>query len=243
MELIKKFMRRTTRALGYDFRRANPANVPSLQLAKALAAFGIDLVLDVGANCGQFGAELRTEGYAGTIVSFEPLSSAHERLTLAAHNDRDWRVHPRCALGDAEGQATINISANSVSSSLLPMLGAHSAAAPESNFEHSETTPVFRLDDVAESYLSSAKQPFLKLDVQGYEWRVLDGSPRILSRSRGVLCELSMVHLYEGQQLWLEIISRLEQSGFKLWALQQGFVDARDGRTLQLDGLFFRDPP
>jgi hypothetical protein len=57
---------------------------------------------------------------------------------------------------------------------------------------------------------------------------------------RGVLCELSLIHLYEGQHLWEEIIGRLIQEGFTLWALQQGFIDSRNGRTLQMDAIFFR---
>jgi hypothetical protein len=56
----------------------------------------------------------------------------------------------------------------------------------------------------------------------------------------GLLCELSLVPLYDGQRLWLEIIRRLEDEGFTLWSIHRGFTDPRDGRTLQVDALFFR---
>lgn len=52
--------------------------------------------------------------------------------------------------------------------------------------------------------------------------------------------ELSLVPLYEGRHLWREMIDRLETGGFTLWALQKGFTDAGDGRTYQMDGVFFR---
>ena len=40
----------------------------------ALRAFDIDLVIDIGANEGQFANVLRAGGYLGRIVFFEPLS-------------------------------------------------------------------------------------------------------------------------------------------------------------------------
>ena len=81
----------------------------------------IDLVLDVGANKGQFGLSLRNQiGYRGRIVSFEPLSEAFAELRRIAARDVAWSCH-NLALGDETGSATINISANSHSSSLLPV--------------------------------------------------------------------------------------------------------------------------
>jgi len=56
----------------------------------------------------------------------------------------------------------------------------------------------------------------------------------------GVLLELSLVSLYENQHLWLETIGRLEAAGFNLWALQPGFTNPHDGRSLQMDGIFYR---
>jgi FkbM family methyltransferase len=205
-----------------------------------LNTFEVDLVLDVGANAGQFAHEIRTLGFRGSIVSFEPLADAHRRLADAAAGDDAWRVHSRCAIGDRDGDVTINVAANSVSSSLLPMTDAHFSAATGSGYVGNETVPLFRLDAIAEPYLAAAQRPFLKIDTQGFEWQVLDGAARTLPRLRGVLCELSLVVLYEGQHLWREMIDRLESEGFTLWNLQPGFADPRNGRMLQIDAVFFR---
>src|SRR5262245_26822768 len=91
-----------------------------LKLSAELARQGVELVLDVGANTGQFARSLRTDGYAGKIISFEPLSAAFAVLQHKCAQDRDWECH-NLAIGDAEGSATINVSANSLSSSLLPV--------------------------------------------------------------------------------------------------------------------------
>jgi hypothetical protein len=47
--------------------------------------------------------------------------------------------------------------------------------------------------------------------------------------------------LYEGQHLWREVIARLETEGYTLWALKPVFSDMASGRTLQMDGIFYRD--
>ena len=129
---------------------------------------------------------------------------------------------------------------NSVSSSVLPMMDYHSSAASGSAYIRSEMVPIFRLDSIAQECLKKSHRPFLKVDTQGFEWQVLDGATKTMPHLRGVLCELSLVSLYEGQHLWLEIIERLEGEGFTLWCVQKGFTDPRDGRALQLDAVFFR---
>jgi hypothetical protein len=61
-----------------------------------------------------------------------------------------------------------------------------------------------------------------------------------LKRAQGVRCELSLVPLYHKQQLLRDIVDRLGQQGFMLWALQKGFTDPSTGQSLQMDGIFVR---
>jgi FkbM family methyltransferase len=213
----------------------------AIQLVSVLRMFEIDLVLDVGANIGQFGSEIRYYGYTGRIVSFEPLSHAHSILVRTIVRDPKWEAYPPCALGDQNGETVINIAGNSQSSSILPMLETHRSAAPESAYEGKERVPIKTLDIVAGDYLKDARAPFLKIDTQGFEWQVLDGARETLPHIKGILMELSLVPLYEGQHSWRELIDRLEDEGFALWALRPGFIDQRQGRTLQVDGVFCRN--
>ena len=240
MAQIKDLIKKTFRRLGFDLHRIAPGSNQSLQLVKALNRFDIDLVLDVGANIGQFATELRVFGFGGDIVSFEPLTSAHFVLSSAAMREDSWKVHPRCAIGDYDGESEINVSGNSVSSSLLPMLKAHSSAASDSAYTQSERVQVLKLDSIDSSYFKEARQIFLKIDTQGFESKVLDGAKKTIPNIKGIICELSIVPLYEGQYLWREMFRQIEDLGFTLWSIQPGFVDARDGRTLQIDAIFFR---
>lgn len=237
---MKLFIKSLIRRCGFDLHRLSPTGNPAFQLLQGLQKFHVDLVLDIGANTGQFVQEMRSVGYAGKVVSFEPLSDAHLQLTRNASSDGKWQIHDRGAIGDTEGVIKINIAGNSQSSSILPMMDAHSSAAVDSAYIASETTPIRTLDTVAPSYLNAAKNLFIKIDTQGYEWQVLNGGPETLKLARGLLLELSLLPLYDGQRLWRQIIDRLESEGFTLWALQKGFTDPRDGRTLQMDAIFFR---
>lgn len=246
MDFIKKIIRAILRnvfGLEVCLTRNFPHSaeqIATMQIVSALRKFEIDLILDVGANKGQFASEIRKYGYAGRIVSFEPLSQAHRELLHASAGDRMWEAHTRCALGDHEGEVEINIAGNSESSSILPMLELHRNAAPEAIYQGKEIVPIKTLDAVAGSYLKDARSAFLKIDTQGFEWQVLDGARDTLPHLKGIMVELSLVPLYDGQRLWREVVDRLEGAGFTLWTFRSAFTDPSVGRTLQIDGVFYR---
>ena len=247
MGSFKQLIRSILRLFGLDLRLIK--NLPpstsqqeAMKLVTSLQKFEIDLVLDVGANTGQFASDIRHCGYTGRIVSFEPLSSAYGELLQASAGDAMWEVYPRCALGERDGEAEINIAGNSESSSMLPMLESHRSAAPQSAYQGKEIVKIKTLDEVAGQYLKNARAPFLKIDTQGFEWHVLDGARATMPHIKGILVELSLVPLYEGQHLWREVIDRLEAEGFTLWAFKPVFSDQISGRTLQVDGIFYRAP-
>ena len=237
---MKKIIRKIARNFGVEITRYRPSNSAAAQLVKALEIAGINVVLDIGANEGQFSKEIREYGYAGKIVSFEPLTSARKNLMAFASRDPAWNVHQQAAIGDHDGHIEINIAGNSVSSSVLPMLESHSSAAVGSAYVSSERVPIVRLDSVAPQHLQPNSNLFIKIDTQGFEWQVLDGASETLKLAKGLLCELSLVPLYDGQRLWRDIIGRLEAEGFVLWALQKGFTDPRTGQSLQMDGIFLK---
>ena len=220
--------------------RDAPSNNPQKQLSTVLKFLKIDAVFDIGANEGQFAREMREHGYSGKIISFEPLTSARKNLLAFAALDLGWQVHEQSAIGDRDGEIEIHIAGNSVSSSVLPMLESHSSAAVGSSYVGSERVPIFKLDSIANKYLDKNYNLFIKIDTQGYEWQVLDGASETLKQAQGVLCELSLVLLYHEQRLWRDIIDRLDQWGFMLWALQKGFTNPKTGQSLQMDGIFIR---
>lgn len=237
---VKSQIKKLFRLFSIEISRNRPSNSAPAQLAKALELAGINVVFDIGANEGQFARQIREYGYTGNIISFEPLSSARKKLITFASVDPNWEVHDQSAIGDHDGEIEIHIAGNSVSSSVLPMLESHSNAAIGSDYIDSECVPIARLDSLASRYLTPESTLFIKIDTQGFEWQVLEGARETLLQARGVLCELSLIPLYEDQRLWRDIVDRLDAEGFLLWALQKGFTDPRTGQSLQMDGIFLR---
>ena len=208
----------------------------------ALAGRGVDTVLDIGANTGQFGRQLRRAGYRGRIHSVEPLSRAFAELRHAAGRDHAWTVE-RAAVSGARGTLTMNVSRNSVSSSVLPILQRSVAAAPQTRYVATEQVPATTVDDLVATHGFVPDRTLLKVDVQGYEQAVLDGAAKTLERFAAIRTEMSLVALYEGQVLMPELVESLTGRGFELWFLEPGFTEPGTRRLLQLDGVFLRREP
>lgn len=209
---------------------------------KQLQSRRVNVVLDIGANSGQYASSLRRAAYKGRIISFEPLSEPFSVLERKASTDSNWDCH-RYALGDADGTIAINVAGNAAqSSSVLPMLATHQNALPSANYVGTEDVPIHRLDSVVTQILRPADRIFLKIDVQGFEKQVLAGSRSALTdRCVGMQLELSFVPLYEGGMLIREALDLAYSLGFTLTGLLPCFTDLRDGRMLQADGIFFRE--
>jgi len=210
------------------------------RLCLAFKEQNITEIYDIGANEGQFAKELRYYGYTHKIISFEPLSIEHATLNNNSKSDKNWEVYERVAIGDENKNIEINISKNSVSSSILNIKNEHIDAAPESRFVSKQKVNQVKLNDVFKKISKNLSNSFLKIDTQGYEFQVLKGADQVLSNFKGILVEVSLAELYEGQKNWIEIIDYLKSHGFKIWSIDRGFTNKKNGKTLQVDLVFFR---
>jgi FkbM family methyltransferase len=219
-----------------------PERVWKRLFVEQLESRQVDVVFDVGANSGQYATGLRRAAYKGRIISFEPLSGPFSILENKASTDPLWDCQPY-ALGDVDGTISINVAGNAgASSSVLPMLKSHQDAFPPANYIGAAEVPMRRLDSVAPEFLRPTDVTFLKIDVQGFEKQVLTGSKSTVNDSCiGMQLELSFLPLYEGDMHIREALDLVYSLGFTLTGLLPGFTDARNGRLLQADGIFFRE--
>ncbi len=230
---VKRAALGLTRRIGYDM---VPLGQGFSGLQEQLLA-KVDLVLDVGANVGQYAERMRALGYAGRIISFEPQSGAYAFLQRRTENDALWEAR-RVAIGRVTGEFDLYVSQNSVSSSLLTVLDEHLSAAREARIVSRESVLVNTLDDeLRETHVG---QCWLKLDIQGHELEALKGSSSILKQCSVVQIEVSFSQLYAGQSPWLDICTWLVERGFTLRHMEPGFEDPNTGVLQQADLLFAR---
>lgn len=240
MTSLKQIVATSARAMGLDLVRFRSIRHPVGRRARLMSLMGIDLVIDVGANRGQFGLEIRRAGYRGSIVSIEPLADPHRQLRRLADEDGRWTAI-RSAVGPQAGSAAIHVAANGgASSSFLPMLELHTNEAPAAKYIADEVVDVATLDDLALPHIRPGVVTFTKIDVQGYELEVLAGGPATIASSSLVQIEMSLVPLYDGAPTFRDALDAMSQRGFELVGIEPGFA-AHTGLLLQADGLFASD--
>lgn len=213
---------------------------PKYTTANFFEIDSIDLVLDIGANKGQFVEKLRNQ-YRQKIISFEPLTSAHNYISQISRNDKNWIIYDRVAVGDIDEYININISEHSACSSVMTMLKTHSDNKTNSEFIGSEPVQCIRLSTIWNELVGDAKAIFIKVDVQGYEDHVLSGIGSTIDdvRIKYFQIELSCVELYQGQKLNTYFHSFFNKHGFKVVKITPAFFST-SGELLQYDVIFKR---
>lgn len=237
---IKNEVRKLLWNVGIDISRFEPTSHDVARRKQLIESYQIDTFLDIGANSGQSGVQLRKNlGYTGRILSFEPLSSAFALLQANAKDDPAWQIF-NIALGDAQEKVQINIAQNSESSSLLDMLPSHLKSAPQSGLVGKEEITVKTLDSIFDDVCKGAKNIYMKVDTQGYEAKVLAGAKNSLPVIDTIQMEMSLIPLYEGEMLMIEKCILMRDLGYTLVAIENGFSDPKSGQLLQVDGIFHR---
>ena len=224
---------------GLDIKSYNLKNNFNFRLKHFLDYKEIDCVIDIGANDGQFGKNLRKIGYKKQIISFEPIVTAYRGLEDTSKKDKKWKVF-NFALGENTEEAEINISQNSLSSSILDMKKEHLDSAPSSKYVKREKISVKTLDSFKEEICKNFKNIYIKIDTQGYEEKVLIGGKDLVTQAKGLQLEMSVYPMYENQLLFNEFFTKIEKLNFELWDIERTFSNPKSGKILQIDGIFFK---
>lgn len=199
----------------------------------------IKTVLDVGANTGQFAQDIHSTLPDARIYSFEPLKDCYKHLSNAMLHVPNFRAF-NFALGDQDGEVEINRSSFSPSSSILTMEDVTKEAFPftDDSWER-ESVHIRRLDDVAKD-IDLVDNVLIKIDVQGFEDRVIRGGQNTIRKAKVLIVEMSFESLYDGQPLFDSIYQAIRKHGFTYHGSAGQLLNPIDGRALQADGIFLR---
>lgn len=215
---------------------ATISDTPFKSISRALEKFGVDTVIDCGANVGQFGLDLRRQGFEGLIISYEPVLEIFETLSQTIVKHQPWKAF-QLGLGSEESELSINVSGNAgLSSSILEMNSLHLENFPDSATIARQKISLSTIDQQLKIFGLPPQQVMLKLDVQGYESLVLKGASRSLPEIPLCYLEVSLCPLYKGETSFLPILVELSHFGHEVIDVFRG-IRARDGQLLQLDIL------
>jgi FkbM family methyltransferase len=240
VSLVARAAKLIARPLGLEISRQRPDDSIHARRGRVIRNAGVQVVLDVGANAGQYARDLRRlSEFTGRIVSFEPVASAYAQLAMSCAHDPNWSCH-QVAMGAVSGQRDINVTAGTTTLSSFLAPRARDEIPLLVSTAHTQRVSLVRLDDVFGDHVSSDERAMLKLDVQGYEDQVLRGGGRTLELVSVLECELSLIPLYDGQPGTREMIDLIDDAGFVPVGVQPNFVDRDTGHVVDADFLFRR---
>jgi FkbM family methyltransferase len=211
-------------------------------VAWLLRRLDVNVVLDVGANRGQFARRLRRDGYTGRIVSFEPVPRIAEKLEQFSADDPDWQVL-RHAVGDRDETREMNVGVGQGRlSSLLPATDFGRSWSSRIDAEAPVSVSVRRLDGLFDEAVAGVKHPrvYLKLDTQGYDLQAFAGAGDRVADLVAMQSELSLVPLYDGMPHLTEQLATYEAAGFQVTGMFPVIVDRQTMRVIEFDAVMVR---
>jgi len=245
---MKNFAHRLLNKLGIEVRLIR--NLKAAHLAakrdqevnawRVLEHHDFAIVLDIGANEGQFATMARRLWPKAVVHAFEPLPDVYATLVENFRNDPLLVPH-NVALAAESGTQVMHCSAFSPSSSLLPMADLHRKEWPQSAVHRDVEVRLLRLDDWARENDAEDRLcgPMLvKIDVQGFELSVLAGGEATLRAADFAVLEVSFYELYEGQPLFAQIHARMTELGFMYRGNIEQFASKDGTRVLFADAIF-----
>lgn len=213
---LHRAMRRVLRAFGA---RLECEDILWHDIRRLLRDSTPRLCVDVGAYAGAFFTAWLRAFPGSEVIAFEPCRARFS--ILHDSHARSPNVRVEClALGDSPGVAPLRIYPDQNLSSMLPM-----AQTPDNPFR--EAAPAATEEVVVttlDSYCADHRVvniSCLKVDTQGFDFRVLLGARSLLSRkaARVVMVELNFVQMYYGQGSAGAIIDYLGEHGYYPYGL------------------------
>ena len=193
-----------------------------------------DVFVDVGANIGLFTLIAASRvGPTGKVIAFEPTSKIYERLVGNVRLNRLRNVDcVRSALSDHTGELDLLQSVDGFdawNSFAAPTKG--QSALPE-------RVGVIEWDRYAEVHRLSGKVTMMKIDVEGWESRVLTGGREMLSRSDSPVLQVEFTDdaAQAAGSSCRALYEFLESLGYRMYVYDAG------RRSLAQDGLRDRYP-
>jgi len=190
-------------------------------LEKIIEYCDVDCIFDVGANTGGYAERLRSMGFDGHIISFEPIPVLCDGLRRKSEHNEFWHIE-ECALAEESGILEFHVMNNSKFSSLHEPDHSKVDIFNQLNDTREKIkVEVKKLESVFKHYQETLKfnHPMLKMDTQSADNRVIQGGLNIVREFCGIQSELSLISIYKNSTDYRISLSFLEQLGFTISGL------------------------
>ena len=207
---------------------------PSVEHFKIVKkCISINTFLDVGANKGQFSLLVNSLFPKKNILAFEPIRSEYEIYKKIFNNEKNVKCF-NVGLGNKIETKQLYLTKSKDSSSFFKPSKIQNNLFRNTNVFSTEIVNIKKLS----SFLHRLKKPiFLKIDVQGYELKVLKGAD--LNQIQYIYLEGSYVRLYENQPLIKDIVKYVSYRNFKL--IGEYNLIKKNNKKIQADFLFLNN--
>jgi len=206
-----------------------------------VSQLAIATVIDIGANKGQFAKKMRHKFPQSQILAFEPIPDAYHVLKHWGDRQGNQVKVFNLALGEKPDILEINSHVLfSASSSLLPTTklceNLYPMVKEQEKIKIKQSTLDHEISQLGHPLPSNL---LVKIDVQGYEDRVIKGGKQTLAQAKACILEVSLDGLYQGQCQFRDIFYLLDDLGLR-YAGNVDQVIAKDGHVRYLNALFLR---
>jgi FkbM family methyltransferase len=242
---MKKFIRSILQQLGYDIVKYKPPFVRGrmdrdsfLTEHKWVQLYQFKTIIDIGANEGQFADKMRLLFPQAMIYAFEPLPQVYDRLKANFNQDNAFEAI-NVGLGENQGILEFWENEYSPSSSFLRLTDTLKENLEEASIEKKVEVKIDTLDHVFAD--RTIQFPLLiKMDVQGFEDKVIKGAGQTIRKADMIICEISFTELYKGQPLFEDIFELLGEQGFYFAGQMDQISSPETQKPLQADGIFLK---
>ena len=236
---IKKNLKQFLNRFGYDIIQS--AHDPKNTLL-GLTSYDIKTILDIGANEGQFARYILKFFPSAQLFCFEPLPHPYKKLENWAAKRPHSKIQTfNIGIGERSEKRSIFYHLDhSPSSSLLPATKKLVKIEKKSFRQERIDVKIETLDGVFADIKKTIQDDILiKLDVQGYEDRVLKGGKLLFERAKAAIVEVNTEQLYKGQAKFEDLLFLLTSYGFHYGGnLEQHYE--KSGKLLFFDAVFFK---
>jgi len=236
--IIKRMIKKIFLLFGFDVRKKNKASSPLEAILKSRYGIKEKLVFfDVGAHYGESIIKYRNLFANAIIYSFEPNPESFKVLQgLESLNNKIYNF----GFSNKSGKFKFNLNNANVTDSLLSLTKDAQKVYDNPNLLNIQK--VYLDFETIDEFITRKKIKtinFLKIDVQGAEYKVLQGARTTLESKRIELIQLEyiFVGLYQQRKSLYYYLDFLANFGYELISIID-IVYSSDGRIYRVDLIF-----